>query len=129
MIFLDANFLVYLNLGVREVEEFFYRLMTEEGLALDPLVIDEVLYVSKRKYGVKYEDTIDFLDRVVLPVSVVLPITREDYDRAKEIIMGNDLKPSDALHAAVMLDNSIRRIVSEDRELDRVKGIERVWPA
>ena len=127
MIFLDANFLIYLNLGVREVEEFFYRLVTEESLALDPLVIDEVLYVSKRKYGVKYEDTIDFLDRVVLPVSVVLPITREDYERAKEIIVGSDLKPSDALHVAVMLDNSIRRIVSEDRELDRVKGIERVW--
>ena len=129
MIFLDANFLVYLNLGVREVEEFFYRLMTEEGLALDPLVIDEVLYVSKRKYGVKYEDTIDFLDRVILPVSVVLPITREDYERAKEIIVGSDLKPSDALHVAVMLNNSIRKIVSEDRELDRVKGIARVWPA
>ena len=127
MIFLDANFLIYLNLGVREVEEFFYRLVTEESLALDPLVIDEVLYVSKRKYGVKYEDTIDFLDRVVLPVSVVLPITREDYERAKEIIVGSDLKPSDALHVAVMLDNSIRRTVSEDRELDRVKGIERVW--
>ena len=129
MIFLDANFLIYLNLGVREVEEFFYRLVTEESLALDPLVIDEVLYVSKKKYGVKYEDTIDFLDRVVLPVSVVLPITREDYERAKEIIVGSDLKPSDALHVAVMLDNSIRRIVSEDRELDRVKGIERVWLA
>ena len=127
MIFLDANFLIYLNLGVREVEEFFYRLVTEESLALDPLVIDEVLYVSKRKYGVKYEDTIDFLDRIILPVSVVLPITREDYERAKEIIVGNDLKPSDALHVAVMLNNSIRRIVSEDRELDRVKGIERVW--
>ena len=79
---------------MREVEEFFYRLVTEESLALDPLVIDEVLYVSKRKYGVKYEDTIDFLDRVVLPASVVLPITREDYERAKEIIVGNDLKPS-----------------------------------
>ena len=112
---------------MREVEEFFYRLVTEENLALDPLVIDEVLYVSKRKYGVKYEDTMEFLDRVVLPVSVVLPITREDYERAKEIIVGNDLKPSDALHVAVMLNNSIRRIVSEDRELDRVKGIERVW--
>ena len=129
MIFLDANFLIYLNLGMREVEEFFYRLVTEESLALNPLVIDEVLYVSKKKYGVKYEDTIDFLDRVVLPVSVVLPITREDYERAKEIIVGSDLKPSDALHVAVMLDNSIRRIVSEDRELDRVKGIERVWLA
>ena len=55
------------------------------------------------------------------------PITREDYERAKEIIVRNDLKPSDALHIAVILDNSIRRIVSEDRELDRVKGIERVW--
>ena len=112
---------------MRGVEEFFYRLVTEGNLALDPLVFDEVLYVSKKKYGVKYEDTIDFLDRVVLPASVVLPITRKDYERAKEIIVGNDLKPSDALHVAVMLNNSIRRIVSEDRELDRVKGIERVW--
>jgi hypothetical protein len=28
---------------------------------------------------------------------------------------------------AVMLNNSIRRILSEDRDFDRVKEVERVW--
>ncbi|MFP3171026.1 MAG: hypothetical protein RXQ98_07345 [Sulfolobaceae archaeon] len=38
------------------------------------------------------------------------------------------MNPSDALHVAVMLSNSIRGIVSEDRDFDRVKEeVERVW--
>ncbi|MFP3321264.1 MAG: type II toxin-antitoxin system VapC family toxin [Acidilobus sp.] len=37
------------------------------------------------------------------------------------------MNPSDALHVAVMLNNSIRRILSEDRDFDKVKEVERVW--
>ncbi|BCU68801.1 type II toxin-antitoxin system VapC family toxin [Stygiolobus caldivivus] len=126
MIFLDANFLIYLNLGVRGVEEFYYKLLSEENTALDPLVIDEVVYVSKKKYGVKYEDTLEFLDNVVLPYSVVFPITVEEYKRAKDIMLVG-LKPSDAFHVAVMLNNSVLRVVSEDADFDKVKGVQRVW--
>jgi Predicted nucleic acid-binding protein, contains PIN domain len=127
VIFVDANFLIYLNLGVKEVEDYYLRLLSEESLATDPLVLDEVIYVSKKKYGVRLEDTLDFLDNIVLPNSVVLPVTINEYRRAREVMLKYSVSPSDALHVAVMLNNSIRRILSEDRDFDRVKEVERVW--
>ena len=127
MIFLDANFLIYLNSGVSEVKEYYIKLLTYESLFLDPLVIDEVIYVSKKKYGVKYCDTIEFLDEIVLKYLTVLPITTKEYERAKEIMRKYSVKPSDAFHIAVMLNNSINVILSEDKELDKVAEIKRIW--
>jgi predicted nucleic acid-binding protein len=127
VIFVDANFLIYLNLGVKEIEGYYLKLLSEESLATNPLVLDEVIYVSKKKYGVRLEDTLDFLDNVVLPNSVVLPLTINEYRRAREVMLRYSLNPSDALHVAVMLNNSIRRILSEDTDFDRVKEVERVW--
>jgi len=127
MIFLDANFIIYLNLGVKEVENFYIKVLQEDRLALDPLVIDEVIYVSKKKYNVNFNDTISFLDEIVLPNSLILPIRKEDYDKAKELILQYNLKPSDAFHVAIMLNNSISKIISEDKDFDRIKEIERLW--
>ncbi|ACP46865.1 PilT protein domain protein [Sulfolobus islandicus Y.G.57.14] len=127
MIFLDANFIIYLNLGVKEVENFYIKVLQEDRLALDPLVIDEVIYISKKKYNVNFNDTISFLDEIVLPNSLILPIRKEDYDKAKEIMLQYNLKPSDAFHVAVMLNNSISKIISEDKDFDRTKEIHRVW--
>ena len=127
MIFLDANFLIYLNSGVSEVKEYYIKLLTYESLFSDPLVIDEVIYVSKKKYGVKYCDTIEFLDEIVLKYLTVLPITIKEYERAKEIMRKYSVKPSDAFHIAVMLNNSINVILSEDKDLDKVAEIKRIW--
>ena len=127
MIFLDANFIIYLNLDVKKVENFYIKVLQEDQLALDPLVIDEVIYISKKKYNVNFNDTISFLDEVVLPNSLILPIRKEDYDKAKELILQYNLKPSDAFHVAIMLNNSISKIISEDKDFDRIKEIERLW--
>jgi predicted nucleic acid-binding protein len=127
LIFLDANFLVYLNLSHEEVVDHYLRLLRSEALFTDPLVLDEVIYVSKKKYGVNYCDTIGFLDEIVLPYVTVLPVTVKDYERAREITLKYSLRPSDAFHVAVMLNNSIPTVLSEDGEFDKVKGIRRVW--
>ncbi|BDC18864.1 type II toxin-antitoxin system VapC family toxin [Acidianus sp. HS-5] len=127
MIFLDANFIIYLNLGVKEIENFYIKVLQEDQLAIDSLVIDEVIYISKKKYNVNFNDTINFLDEIVLPNSLILPIRKEDYETAKSIMLNYNLKPSDAFHVAVMLNNSINKIISEDKDFDRVKEIERIW--
>lgn len=123
--FVDANVLVYLNLGVEEVARFFEKLLTESRLYTNVLVLDEVLYVSWRRYGVKFEDTMRFLDDVVLPYVKVLNVGWEEYVKAKGYV--GILKPSDALHVAVMLNNGIKTVVSEDRDFDRVGDVRRVW--
>ncbi|WP_338599061.1 type II toxin-antitoxin system VapC family toxin [Sulfolobus tengchongensis] len=127
MIFLDANFLIYLNLAVEEVKNYYLNLLSTESLALDLLVVDEVIYVSKKKYNIKFEDTIRFLDEIVLPYVTVLPLTSKEYEVAKEFMLKYSLYPSDSLHIAVMVNNSIKKIVSEDSDFDKIKEIERIW--
>lgn len=43
MTFLDANLLVYLNAGVKEVAELFKELVGSYTLCTDALVLDEVI--------------------------------------------------------------------------------------
>ena len=127
--FLDSCFLIYLNAMVdderRLVEELFRRLL-EEQLFTNMLVVDEVLYIS-RKYGVSYETTLDFLKNTVLPYAEVLPVEEEDFKPVEKYLLKYGLKPSDAIHLATMEKAGISNIVSEDREFDRVKGIKRIW--
>ncbi len=123
MIFLDANLLVYLNVGVRSVAEFFEELVESHSLCTDVLVLDETIYVSWRKYGIPFEHTARFLDEIVIPHARILTLGYED--RAKELF--NVLKPSDALHVAAMLNNGVHVIASEDEDFERVKEVRRVW--
>ena len=83
-IFLDASFLVYLNIDMPEAEKIddIFRNILKEKLYTDVLVLDEVIYISKRKYGVPYEETIKFLDDIILPTVEILPIGLEEYLKA-----------------------------------------------
>ena len=44
-----------------------------------------------------------------------------------KILKPSNVRPSDALHIAVMKLNGIMKMASEDRELDKIEGIERIW--
>ena len=60
--FLDANAVIYLNVGEEKVIRFFKDLLMKKvKLYTNVLVLDEVIYISKKKYGIKYEDTLIFL--------------------------------------------------------------------
>ena len=103
-IFLDASFLVYLNIDVAEAEKIdeLFKSLLKEDLYTDVLVLDEVIYISKRKYGVPYDETIKLLDDVILPNVKILPIRIDEYLKARENILKYNLKPSDAIHLAVI---------------------------
>ncbi|MEM1690510.1 MAG: type II toxin-antitoxin system VapC family toxin [Thermofilaceae archaeon] len=133
-VFLDANLLIYLNAMADEVlraryEDFYLRLLSEHRLYTDALVLDEVLFVSRKKYGVPYQVTLGFIKSFVKPFVQLLRIGLEEYEEAEEIIRLYEIRPSDALHLAVMKVNGIGRIVSEDRELDKVGWVKRLWLA
>ncbi len=126
-VFLDASFLIYLNVYTQDnrIERLFAKLISEE-LYTDVLVIDELLYISKKKYGVPYDETIRFVDDVILPVVDVLPIGLNDYLKARENILKYNLKPSDAIHLAVIENNGLQAIVTEDRDFRRIP-IKVIW--
>jgi len=130
-LFLDTNLFVYLNSRIpediaNELDEFYADLTQKHELYTDVLVLDELIHVSKRKYGIAYKDTLEFIDDIVLPAVRVLPLTFQDYLTAKGIILQYGLRPSDALHVAVIENNGLQAIVSEDEDFD-VLPLKRVW--
>ena len=130
--FIDANLLIYLNtiseLATRSIyEDFFIDLTRKYRLYTDDLVLDELLYISKKKYGVPYEITFEFIDSIVMPYITVIPLGEEEFNEAREIILKYNLRPSDALHVGAMRSNGIKVIASEDTDFDKVDGITRIW--
>lgn len=57
----------------------------------------------------------------------LLPITLREYEVGKGIMLRYSIPPSDALHVAVMLNNSIKRILTEDSDFDRIQEVSRIW--
>ena len=126
--FIDANLLIYLNVGsTDEVLDFWISLLTKHELYTDPLVLDETVWISHKKYNVEEEETISFLDEEILPYTKILALGEKEYQEAKELILTYHLKPSDALHAAAMKTNKITIIASEDSDFDKIPGIKRIW--
>ncbi len=130
-IFIDANLLIYLNTRMpdqeaRLVEDFWLDLVLNHILFTNVLVLDELIYVSRKRYGVPVRDTIEFIDNVVIPYTDILSIGLNEYIRAKEIMNKHGLKPSDSIHAATIINYGLQAIASEDTDFDKV-GIKRLW--
>lgn len=123
--FLDASFLIYLNVGADNgLTALYKRLLNTHALATDLLAIDETLYISRKRYAVNYGQTLEFLDDAVLPFVRLLGLGIREYERAKEFLQ--TLRPSDAIHLAVMRNFGINSIVTEDEDFDKV-NVERIW--
>ncbi|NJE48296.1 type II toxin-antitoxin system VapC family toxin [Thermococcus sp. 9N3] len=129
-LFIDTNLFVYLLTKTpedeRKIIEFYAELIENHDLYTSPLVLDETIHVAKKKYSVPYELSIEFIDEKVLPYVEVLPLTVFDYLTARLIITKYNLRPSDALHVAVIENNGLQAIVSEDEDFD-VLPLKRVW--
>lgn len=129
-VFLDSSFLIYMNTMTtderRGLDELFGRLL-EETLFTDMLVVDEVLYVCRRKYELPYGVTLGFLREIVLPYTEIIPIGEEDARPFEKYLLKYDLRPSDTIHLAVMEKAGANQIVTEDEDFDRVEEVKRVW--
>jgi len=131
-VFIDAPLLIYLNtltnLRYRILYENFYiEILTKYKPYTDVLVLDELIYISKRKYNIPYDVSIKFVETNILPYTTVLNLGEEEYKYATEVIAKHNLKPSDALHIGAMMNNNITLIVSEDRGFDRISAVKRLW--
>jgi hypothetical protein len=129
-LFLDANLVIYLNTVTgeeRPVIDRFFKSLLRQRLFTNMLVLDETLHISKRRYAVPYAMTMNFLRRAFLPYTEIIPIAEEDLQATERYLTKYDVKPSNAIHLATMEKLGIASIVSEDEELDSVKGVRRVW--
>ena len=80
-IFIDTNYFIYLN--VQEPEQrklynnFYSKLLEKYDLYTDVLVLDELIFVSKKKYSVPYNASIDLIENDILPYVAILGITKK----------------------------------------------------
>jgi hypothetical protein len=112
----------------REIYEDFYIDLTKSySLYTDVLVLDELLYVSHKKYRVPIEVTLEFVESLVLPYVTILPLGEVEYRHAVDALKCYELKPSDALHVGAMKSAGISLITTEDKDFERVEGLRRLW--
>jgi len=82
-VLVDASLFVYLNVPMPDEQATARRLALEEPLLTEHevftnlLVLDEVVYVSRRKYGVDEKETLEFVDRAILSSRRAPPSPRE----------------------------------------------------
>jgi len=128
MLYLDANFFIFALLDTtekgRRAREIHRSIANGRGAVTSPLAIDEVMWVliragKKHLLRTAVEDvyTTQNLDVVAIPPTT--PLT------ALNLIEQYDLKPRDALHAAIMKENKLTQIVTDDKDFDRVEWIKR----
>ena len=131
--FIDANLLIYLNCikdrnARKPYETLYYQVLNSYSVVTDVLVLDELIWISKKKYNVPYNITLDFIRNAVLPYVDILPINSMIIDEFFKILINKyNLKPSDAIHIAVMTLHGISIIVSEDDDFDKINGLRRIW--
>lgn len=130
MILIDSNVPMYL-VGASHAHKADAQRMLErsisqgERLVTDAEVLQEILH---RYVAIDRRDAIQpAFDAVLGVVDDVLPITRQDAERARTIVLGSPrLSARDAIHVAVMEQHGIARILSFDSAFDRVPGITRL---
>lgn len=130
MILVDSNVPMYLVGAPHPHKADAQRMLEQsvsqgERLVTDAEVLQEILH---RYVAIDRRDAIQpAFDAVLGVVDDVLPITRQDAERARTIVLGSPrLSARDAIHVAVMERNGITAILSFDSAFDRVPGITRL---
>lgn len=129
-IFLDANYIIYLRYAEDDkIYEYcveLLRKLDEYEPITNIIVIDEVVWILGKKYGIDKVEIFDFLDRIVEFLTIIA-LDEADYKQLKELMLNYGLKPSDALHVSTMSKTKTSYIITEDGEFDSVEWIKRIW--
>lgn len=91
------------------------------------LTWDEVAWVVRKLFGV--ENSVNEGKKFLgFPNLTVLGVRKSTVFKAQELVERYRVKPRDAVHAAVALENKIGTIVSYDEDFDEINEIRRIEP-
>lgn len=128
-VYLDANIFGYANYGTAEKGELATKILEkiasgkEHGVT-SCLTLDEVMWICiKQKKTSEMRQVISDIYRI--PNLTILEAPSRIAILAVDFVEEYNLKPRDAVHCAVMRENGIETIYSEDHDFDRVKWIKR----
>ncbi len=95
--------------------------------AADTEVLQEILY---RYFSIKQLPTAETAYSTLIEIcDDILPITRHDMDLALDLLKKYPpITSRDAVHAAVMINHDIKKIISADTHFDLIPDIRRIPP-
>jgi predicted nucleic acid-binding protein len=131
VIFIDSNVPVYLVGAPHQNRELAYAALDRlaragERMVTSAEVMQELLHLyAHRRAPEALQRALDVLRGLA---DEVFPVEADDVDRAHAVLRANaDFSARDALHVAVMQRRGVTRILSYDRDFDRIATIERVY--
>jgi predicted nucleic acid-binding protein len=90
-------------------------------------VMQEILY--RYQYIKKFSLGISLVKEAIQICSLILPVTAADLSLALEILEAHpQIQTRDAFHAATMINNGIKEILSTDPHFDLIPEIKRIVP-
>lgn len=131
MVYVDTNVFIYSMVHTERVKEarLAKKILSkiargELEACTAALTWDELVWIVGRIEGAdiareKGREFLRFPNLNFLPVDGML-------DEAQRIFEKYDLRPRDAIHVACALRNGVREIISDDRDLDKIKEIKRL---
>lgn len=131
--FIDANVIMY-SVGGRHpfrdpCKRIIEKIKSREILPVSNVeVLQEILYrffsIGRSALGeLAYRSMVQFC-------ITIFPINLHDTDKALELLKSfKNITSRDAIHAATMMNNGIKEIISTDSHFDIISGIKRIDPS
>jgi len=130
--FLDANLVMYSVGGSHPLRDPCKRVLerTKSGeirAVTNTEVLQEILH---RYFSIGKPDIGEIAYASLIQLCVaVFPVTLAEMNRALELMKANPAITSrDAVHAATMINNGVKEIISTDAHFDLIPGIQRIDP-
>lgn len=131
--FLDANVLMYAIGKDHPYQQPCIQVLKQiETETIHVVTSVEILQeILHRYYSIrKYEVAAKAFANMKRLCEQIFPVLEADVDRAYRLLQEfPNLRVRDAIHAATILNNDLRRIISTDKHFDAIKGVVRVDPA
>ena len=126
---IDTNFFILMNFsldkrGVR-AREILKHIIQGDPAVTSSLALDEIMWIMlHNNQASKMRAVISEVYRIrnleIKRVSQLAPL------RALDFVENYNLKPRDALHASIMEELGIHKIVNDDPDFDNIPGIKRI---
>ena len=133
-IFIDVNVFMYAAGKPHQYKDPCIQILSdiESGIlsaSVNTEIFQELLY---RYYHIRLAEKGIELCRNIFQLPIkILPITEKDIRLAIDLFKSHKnkgLKPRDAIHAATMKSNGIKKIISADKDFDSIDFIQRIDP-
>jgi uncharacterized protein len=130
--FLDTNIFLYAAGGAHSQKEACARVLQRVAdgtleATVNSDVLQEILYVLSRRG--KLNEAIRLIGYISDLFPDLLTVGKEDVLEACKLLrQAPNLSVRDAIHAATMKRNGLKRIISVDPDFDRIHGIRRLEP-